>query len=300
MWKSTFIFVLGWFLLPACQSFETAAIEGVDYRTFRTADEQPVTLEELSQQLAEYDAVFLGEFHDSEICHQLQYEVTARLHELRPDMILSLEMFEWDVQTELDRYLEGNQSEEDFLAASRPWKNYSEHYRPVVEFARANQISVIAANAPKALVSTVAKEGLSAVINEDFMPTEVYLGAGEYRQRFEEAMQSHGGEFDAQKMDRWYASQCLRDSAMAEAIAAQYSTHKHPLVVHWCGRFHSDAHLGTVERLRRLWPELRIAVVTTVKEENLDRPLSEAEQQEGEFVWLVLPQNSANKRSGSE
>lgn len=71
--------------------------------------------------------------------------------------MLSLEMFERDVQTVLDEYLRGLIREADMLQDARPWANYDKDYRPMVEFARAHGIPVAAANVPRRYVGAVGR-----------------------------------------------------------------------------------------------------------------------------------------------
>ncbi|UQT38864.1 ChaN family lipoprotein [Acidaminococcus intestini] len=61
----------------------------------------------------------------------------TELYRLVPDrLVLSLEMFEKDVQASLDAYLAGRMTEMEFLKVSRPWPNYERDYRHLVEFAK--------------------------------------------------------------------------------------------------------------------------------------------------------------------
>jgi uncharacterized iron-regulated protein len=62
------------------------------------------------------------------------------------------------------------------------------------------------------------------------------------------------------------------------------------LVVHLCGKFHSDKHLGSVSRLARHKPELSLAVVSMNSDKRIRRALSADELSRGDFVWLVRPQ----------
>jgi uncharacterized iron-regulated protein len=100
-------------------------------------------------------------------------------------------------------------------------------------------------------------------------------------------MGGHGAEKDEAALERIFAAQCLKDSAMAEGIADALALAPGPLVVHWCGRFHSDAHLGTVERLAWRRPDLRIAVVTMNSDDDLGRPLAAQEIADGDVVLRV-------------
>lgn len=91
-------------------------------------------------------------------------------------VVLSLEMFERDVQHVLDEYLSGTVPERD-LRDARPWPNYVSDYRPLVEFAKSNGLSVVAANAPRRYVSIAGRRGeLSAQALPTHDPTcAVYL-----------------------------------------------------------------------------------------------------------------------------
>jgi uncharacterized iron-regulated protein len=247
-------------LVPGCAS-TLAAIEPSAPRVLENASGRSLDVDGLAERLAAADVVFLGETHDSDEAHRLQLLVFERLLERREHVILSLEMLERDVQPLLDAWLAGAIDEEAFLAGARPWPNWSRHYRPLALLARERGVPVLAANVPRPLAAQVHREGLSAVDWNRHVPRATDAGPGEYRRRFEETM---GGNRPG--MDDFFAAQCLKDDAMAESIADAIGRagRRRPLVVHLCGRFHSDWHLGTVERLRRRAPDLTLTVVTTL------------------------------------
>jgi len=237
--------------------------------------------------LTDYDVVFLGELHDSDDGHALQLWFTRRLGMRRP-LVLSLEMFERDVQLWLDAYLAGAMTEEELLAATRPWPNYAEHYRPAVELAREHGWPVLAANLPRPVAREIARQGLDAV-HSPWLPRFVDTSDGEYKERFVEAMGGHGAGMEDEQLDDWYAAQCAKDDAMAESIAdwLARAPDSERQVVHWCGRFHSDYGLGTVERLRARRPDLAIAVVTMTRPE--DGSPDDADLQAAD--WTLVVQN---------
>ena len=72
---------------------------------------------------------------------------------------VSLEMFERDVQGVVDGYLAGSIPESQFLQESRPWPRYATDYRPLVEMAKSEGWTVVAANLPRRVASAVAKSG---------------------------------------------------------------------------------------------------------------------------------------------
>lgn len=278
------------FGLLACRA--SPAASAANCRIVRTSDGVDVELEQMLQVLAEADVVFLGEEHDNDVAHALQLKTTAGLLELRGELALSLEMFERDTQAGLDRYLRGELTEAQFLSQARPWSNYQEHYAAAVRLMRERGMDVIAANVPRPLASRVSKQGLASAQEEAFMPMRVDIDRGEYFQRFEAIMGSMGGQKNEQGLALWYAAQCVKDDAMAQSICHWIGARgiDPPLVVHWCGKFHSDYGLGTVERLRWRAPDLKLRVVSTISTPDLRRELTQDEHKRGDFVWLVPSQ----------
>ncbi len=229
-----------------------------------------VSVAEVAEALAaaEPDVIFIGELHMSDEAHGLIAELARALDDRTDGISLSMEMFERDVQDVLDDYVGGRIEEAAFLAGARPWKNYGDHYRPLIELARERGRDVIAANAPQNLVSRVGVDGPDA--NDSlFAARDLDLSEGAYKERFRDVMQRLSlGESDAHVVDdegieRMYAAQVLRDETMAESIARYLAepSAQRPLV-HLTGRFHSDYGQGTVERLLRRSPNLRIAVLS--------------------------------------
>ncbi len=87
---------------------------------------------------------------------------------------------------------------------------------------------------------------------------------GEYFRRFAGAMGEMEGHGGRAAVERFYQAQCLKDETMAESIVRARQAWPGWMVVHVNGGFHSDFRLGTVERLARRGPALRIAVVAMV------------------------------------
>jgi hypothetical protein len=63
----------------------------------------------------------------------------------------------------------------------------------------------------------------------------------------------------------FYLAQCIKDETMAESIVeARQRAPGNAIVIHYDGAFHSDYRQGTVDRVRRRVPDLRLAVITAV------------------------------------
>ncbi len=261
------------------------------YRIYTDAGE-PSSVNDVVQAMAEADVVFLGEIHDDPVAHSLQALLLAAAKRYDPNrpLVLSLEMFERDVQGILDEYLAGLIRERDMLDAARPWGNYATDYRPLVEFARENGLPVIAANAPARYVSRVSRLGPDALDSlsaeaKATLPTLPIVPASpalaeEFTVLMEEMMGAHGSPHSATpdstasdstaapihpampNLDDMLAAQNLRDVSMAEAIAEALDAHPGALVVHVNGTFHSEGGLGVPEHLARLRPGTRTLIIT--------------------------------------
>jgi len=226
--------------------------------------------------LSRSDVVFFGEQHDDPETHRAEAVVLEALGEMGRPVVLSLEMFERDVQPVIDDYLAGRINEADFLARSRPWDNYATDYRPLVEMAKARGWRVIAANVPRAMASSVSRTGVAAL--DALSPAERAQAARElacpkddYHARFMNAMKGHGPGGSAgdtlptAMAERFYLSQCVKDETMAESIVtALTAAPRNAIVIHYNGLFHSDFGQGTVERVRRRAPGRKLVVITAV------------------------------------
>jgi uncharacterized iron-regulated protein len=238
--------------------------------------------EAMLAELAKADVVFVGEQHDDPNTHRLELAVLEGLARRGHAVILSLEMFEKDVQETLDHFVMGHLEEEDFLKTTRPWPRYATDYKPLVDFAIEKSWPVVAANVPRPIASEVARGGLEVLQAKS--PDERRLFAADLRcplkddyfRRFAEAMGEHPGGDDAAKQrttERYYYSQCVKDETMAESIAqavAAAPMGARRIVVHVNGAFHSDFGQGTAERTRRRMPGKRVAILSMLPVADLD------------------------------
>lgn len=266
-----------------------AGIRGASYVIVDTATNERVEFDTFVDRVTSADVLFLGEQHDNTTCHELQHWTTLALAKRRP-VTLSLEQFEADVQGTLDAYLQGEISEATFLAESRPWPNYEADYRPTLEWARGAGVPVIAANIPRPLARRVSRGGWEelGVIGNEHSPWALNVDEPQYRARFEVAMGNHSGT-ENQELDDWFAAQCVKDDRMAESIAHHLrgSDADAPLVIHWCGRFHSDYRLGAVSRLAMRRPDLKIMTVSMETTDDLNAPLPSEVSSSADFVWWI-------------
>jgi len=149
---------------PAAAQLATAdAVTESDYRIYRS-DGTPATMAEVRAALASVEVVFVGELHNDPVSHHIEQQVLEGWFDTHGHAAaLSLEMFSRDVQYIVDEYLSGLITDTHFQQASSPWSNYKTDYRPLVEFAKAHGLPVIAANAPRRYANMVSRNGRTAL-----------------------------------------------------------------------------------------------------------------------------------------
>ena len=134
------------------------------YRLF-TAQGQPADYDQLLAQLAQADVVFFGEQHNDPIAHWMEVQVAKDLSKQKGagQLVLGLEMFERDVQPLVTQYAAGTLPDSAFERQSRPWPNYATDYRPLLQLAREQHLTVVATNAPRRYAQQVARGSLTAL-----------------------------------------------------------------------------------------------------------------------------------------
>ena len=240
------------------------------YRVFRP-DGSQASLDDVAAAMDAVDVVFVGEEHDDPGAHALELELLARAFRQtagkRP-AVLSLEMFERDVQPVVDEYLAGLITEKHFLSSSRPWPRYETDYRPMVEFARAHKVPVVAANAPGRYANRAARLGRASL---DELPASAKawlppLPYGEpapaYSAKFKALMGGEGAGPAAHAPLHLIDGQVLWDATMAYSIAETLKQRPGALVLHVNGGFHSEERLGILTQLARYRPNTRMLVVS--------------------------------------
>lgn len=286
---------------PTSASVTAATSAYTPHRVYDTKRRRFVDFETLIARITrDADVAYLGEFHNDPGTHQLQAAVLEGVARRREGkVVLSLEMFERDVQPQLEAYLGNAIDEATFLAGSRPWGNYRTDYRPMLEFAKARAWPVVGGNVPRRLASVVARRGLVALDSlpegdRPFVAAEHSCPRNEYWERFRETMgdmSGHGMQLTPEQVDamvwRTYEAQCVKDEAMAESIVAARAAHG-TLVIHANGAFHSNYHLGTVERVKRRDRSARQLVVSFLPVQDLDAADGRRDRKIGDYVVFTL------------
>jgi uncharacterized iron-regulated protein len=239
-------------------------------RIVDTKTNAPLDWPGLLDRLATFDVVFLGETHVDDTTHRVELHVLeGLLARQQGKVVLSMEMFERDVQPALDDYLAGRLDEPAFLARARPWNNYETAYRPLVEAAKAAGIPVVAANFPGTLRRRLAGGDAKAAIEQlpaelrSLLPAEFLPASAAYWERVDRAVRGHMGfSGGGTPAERLYETQNLWDNAMGDAVAKARAAHPDALVLHVAGGFHTAYRDGTVAQFAARSPGTTFAVVS--------------------------------------
>ena len=233
-----------------------------------------VKYEKMIENISKTDVVFFGELHDNPISHWLEYEVTADLHRTAGDrLVLGAEMFEADNQLLLDEYLSKAYEADKFEAEVKLWKNYKTDYKPLVEFARKNNLPFIATNVPRRYASIVSKKGLESL---DSLPDEskrfiapLPIHYDPEVRSYKDMMQMTGMPGMGGKVnDNFPKAQAIKDATMAHFILKNLDAGK--VFIHYNGSFHSENYSGIIHYLKRERPDIKVSTITTVLQADTD------------------------------
>ncbi|MGS3182650.1 ChaN family lipoprotein [Aeromonas taiwanensis] len=237
-----------------------------DYRLAEGDGDRSLTLPQALERVKDADIVLVGELHTHPAVHLLQARLLAGLADTAQtdgrSLVLSMEQFSRADQPVLDAYLAGRIGESALIRDGHAWPNYPSDYRPLVEFAKSHQLPVIAANAPKPLVSCVGQEGATwldrlPASRRSQLARELTLGDDPYRQKFMASM--HHGDADGNA--RRFAAQTSWDDTMAESMVDYLGKHSGWRILHIAGNFHVEGGLGIASRIASRNPALKVALI---------------------------------------
>ncbi|PWS29425.1 hypothetical protein DHW03_06315 [Pedobacter yonginense] len=281
------------FMLP---SIVYAQNINTTFKVYDVKKQKTISLDDIVLDVEKADVLFFGEEHNDSIGHILEAELFKKLNEKYPKQIaLSLEMFHTDVQPIVNEYLAGVISEKNFIKESRAWGNYID-YRPAVEYAKLNQLQVIAANAAARYSNAVTVSGLGALNNfpetsKAFLPPlPIDTATGRYNEKFIETLGGHN--MGTMKV---YQTQNFWDATMAWSIAKFAKAHKGIKILQLNGRFHSDEKLGTLAKLKMYAPKLKILNISSFSDESLEKPDWEKFKILGDYIILTKPKSKKSE-----
>ena len=271
------------FLLTVSLSSSLIGQNLIPYSIFNSNGKK-VKAKKMLKSLLKSDVVFFGELHNNSIAHFLQLKLLQKIEE-QTDVCIGAEMFESDNQEALNAYLssEINQAQLDSMA--RLWPNYSTDYKPMVDYAKLNNLPFIATNIPRKYASKVYKEGGFDALNSlntsekkwiAPSPIAFDIELSQYKNML--TMMGDHGSVDLVK------AQAIKDATMAYFI--DLNLKENQMFYHINGSYHSDFHQGILWYLKRLNPSLTIKTITTVEQDQL-KSMHKDHLNKADFIIVV-------------
>ena len=248
------------------------------------------TYDAMIDSLSRADVIFFGEMHNCPITHWMEQNVLQTfVDRFGKNVMVGAEMFESDNQLILDEYLQRRISGDRFEAECRLWPNHSTDYAPLLSIAYENKLPFIATNVPRRYANAVKEHGLSwldslSMASRAYLPPlPIYV---ERDSSAEKAFEVMGAMARHSNRGHYVEAQALKDATMAWNIAQNWQHNIH--FVHFNGSYHSDFRKGSIEQLLRYCPQLRIALVTAVRQESVEA-LDEGQLGRSDF-YICVPE----------
>ncbi|MGH1338277.1 MAG: ChaN family lipoprotein [Aureispira sp.] len=280
-------------LLVLTLAFSTTILAQPKAYTIFNQKGKEATYSKMLKDIEEADIVFFGELHNNPICHWLELEITRDLYTQEDqNLVLGAEMLESDNQLLVNEYFLGFISEKNFEKETRLWPNYQTDYKPLVSFAKENNLSFVATNIPRRYASAVFKKGLESLDNlpeysKVFiapLPIQEDYDVACYKEMLEMGAAMHGaGNSDPKYYPQ---AQMIKDATMAHFIYGNWNEGE--LFLHFNGSFHSNNKEGIVWYLRQMNPNLNIVVITSVEQDQVDK-LNQESRNTADYI-IAIPE----------
>ncbi|UCF86736.1 MAG: ChaN family lipoprotein, partial [Nitrospiraceae bacterium] len=180
------------------------------------------TLPEVIEGVSGKKVIYVGEMHDVFAHHAVQLDIITGIYQRNRNIAIGMEMFQRPFQNTLDDFVRGDIDEKEFLKKSEYFKRWGfdyNLYKPILDFARARRIPVVALNLDRETVREVSEDGLDSLGRKERkkVPPDMDFSDRDYRRRIEKTFRLHKGSED-KKVDFFYQAQVLWDETMARSI----------------------------------------------------------------------------------
>jgi uncharacterized iron-regulated protein len=223
-----------------------------------------ISFEQLIHQISSKELVFVGEVHDNPDHHLIEVQILQGLADASVKFTLGMEFFQKNQQATLNRYLEREITEDQFLKEAdwkRNWGFDYHLYRPLILFARQNSVRILALDAPPAVVLKVGMHGLNSLDTEERSQVahNIDLTNDAYRARIKAAYARHPKD-GLKSFEYFYEAQCVWDETMAENLA-DYLKGRDEKVIVFSGSGHVLYKFGIPDRTLRRHPAPAATIV---------------------------------------
>lgn len=234
MTKKTFInivFFLGALLaLSGCMSTSVLNV----------SEKRVMEFPELVDRIKGYRLVFVGEMHSEKWTHRAQLMVISALRDSGENVSIGMEMFKKDSQADLDLWVGGKMSEEEFRKVyAKNWGLPWRQYREIFIYARDNHIPIVALNISRKVIHQVFTKGFASLSDSELkeLGNIVCTVDKPYEDFIREAMQEH--DMKEGSFQKFCEAQMVWDTTMARNSVDYLGEHPSSTLVVLSGSGHS-------------------------------------------------------------
>lgn len=249
-----------------------------------------VTIEQIMEASSSSELIFFGELHNNSIAHWLQLQLLKSLQQSGADLVLAGEFFERDDQLNINEWFSGKITDKNFEAEAKLWNNYSTDYKPLMLYAKQNNIPFIASNIPRKYASLVSRDGLTAL---EELSQEAKASIAPLPIVVDKDLPGYVGmknmmHGSGMNVDYMVEAQAIKDATMAYSLYD--AIEKKQQIYHINGSYHSNNYEGIVWYIKQQYPEAKILTIATVEQNDISN-LEDASKGIADFIF-VLPSDS--------
>jgi len=256
--------------------------------------------DKMIKDLAKSDMVFFGEYHTNPISHWMQLEMSKSFFELKGDkLFFGAEMFESGNQLVLDEYLNGLYAEKKMLPEiTQMWGNYQTDYKPLLEFAKENDLRFIATNIPRRYASMINKKGIDAL--KELSPEALAMIGPDLEKYFDPTVKAYAEMADMMgghvppNMLNIQTAQAAKDATMAHFSLKNFN--KGDLLFHFEGSYHSNYEQGIIWWINKIEPGLNIKSIATVTQSEWNELSEDEKATIANYIIVVADNMTQTKR----
>lgn len=250
-----------------------------------------VKYDKMIKDLAKSDMVFFGEYHSNPISHWLQLEMSKSFFEVKGEkLFFGAEMFENGNQLVIDEYLKGLYAEDKMLPElTQLWSNYKTDYKPLLEFAKENNLRFIATNIPRRYASMLNKMGIDAL--KELSPEALDMIGPDLEKYFDPTVKAYAEMADMMgghvppNMLNIQTAQASKDATMAHFSLKNYNPGD--FLFHFEGSYHSNYEQGIIWWINKIQPGLKIKSITTVTASEWEEMTDEEKATIANYIIVV-------------
>jgi uncharacterized iron-regulated protein len=268
------------------------------YQLFKS-NGKPANYNKMIKDFAKSDMVFFGEYHTNPISHWMQLEMSKSFFEIRGnELFFGAEMFESGNQLVLNEYLKGFYPEGKMIPEmTQMWNNYKTDYKPLVEFAKENDLRFIATNIPRRYASMINAKGINVL--KELSTDALALISPDLEKYFDPTVKAYAemaskmGGHVPKNMLNIQSAQAAKDATMAHFSLKNFNSGD--FLFHFEGSYHSNYSQGIIWWINKIQPGLTVKSITTVTESEWNEMTEEERTTIANYIIVVADNMTQTK-----